>query len=345
VATASRFFKTHDLHTGRMAEKQANWKPPDLAGKVALVAGATRGAGRGIATALGEAGATVYCTGRTTRAKRSAMGRSETIEETAERVTAAGGIGIAVRADHGRDDDVRRLVDRIEAEHEGLDVLVNDVWGGDPHIAWGQRFWQIDMDAGWAVVDNAVRTHLVTARRAAPLLIRRRGLLVEITDGDHFAYRGHLVYDLVKTSIIRIAYTMHHELAQEGAAAVAVTPGFLRSEAMLDHFGVTEANWRDAARKAPDFIASETPLFVGRGVACLAADPQVARRGGRVVASWTLSDEYGFPDADGARPHWGRHFAKRYGQEQQPALDETFYRYWKPMRELEDVIPPAQPEP
>lgn len=325
-----------------MNDAENEWTPPDLSGMIVLVAGATRGAGRGIATALGEAGATVYCTGRTTEDAKSPMGRSETIQGTAERVTKAGGTGIAVRVDHSRDEEVQAVVTRIEKENGGLDLLVNDVWGGDPHIAWGKKFWELDMHAAWSVVENAIRTHLITARRAASLLIERKGLLVEITDGDHFAYRGHLIYDLVKTAIIRLAYTMNYELSHQDGGAVAVTPGFLRSEAMLDLFGVTEANWRDAVKKTPHFIASETPLFVGRAVACLAADPQLERRGGRVFASWTLSDEYGFPDADGERPHWGRYFANEFGSDEQPALDDEFYRYWRPLSNLEEEIPPPE---
>jgi NAD(P)-dependent dehydrogenase (short-subunit alcohol dehydrogenase family) len=270
------------------------------------------------------------------------MDRPETIDETAERVTQGGGTGIPVRVDHRDDEQVQKLVARIEDEQGGLDILVNDIWGGDPHITWGKRFWEIDMKTAWGVVGNAIETHLLTARRAAPLLIERKGLLVEITDGDHFAYRGHLIYDLVKTSIIRLAYTLNYELSREGAGAVAVTPGFLRSEAMLDLFGVTEANWRDAAKKVPHFIASETPLFVGRAVACLAADPQLDRRGGRVFASWTLSDEYGFPDADGEHPHWGRYAAKEFGEDEQRALDDAFYQYWKPLSNLDEVIPPPE---
>ena len=315
------------------------WTPPDLSGKVALIAGATRGAGRGIATALGEAGATVYCTGRTTRHARSPMGRAETIEETAERVTAAGGHGIPVRVDHLREDEVRALVERIRAEQGRLDVLVNDVWGGDAGIEWGSPFWELDVERAWRVVETALRTHIVTARHAAPLLVERgRGLVVEVTDGDTYAYRGNLVYDLVKTSVIRLAYGLATELRPHGVAAVAVTPGFLRSEAMLDHFGVTEETWREAGKKDPNFLHSETPLFVGRGVAALAADPHVMRRTGRVVASWTLSDEYGFPDKDGARPHWGRHFRKTYGEDAMRPVDDAFYAYWAPPEGLQEMV-------
>jgi len=331
----------HRTPPGNAGQDATHWKAPDLHGKVALVAGATRGAGRGIATALGEAGATVYCTGRSTRESRSPMDRPETIEETADLATSAGGTGIAVRVDHTQDLEVKALMARIQEEHGGLDLLVNDIWGGDAGITWGKRFWDIDMDAAWRVVDNAIRTHLITAHRAAPLLMARKGLLVEITDGDHYAYRGHLIYDLVKTSILRLAYTMNHELARQGATAVAVVPGFLRSEAMLDLFGVKETNWRDAVKTSPHFIASETPLFVGRAVAALAAEQQHQARGGRVYSSWSLSDEYGFPDADGQRPHWGRYFAKEFGADEQRVLDDGFYRYWKPMEALDDVVPPS----
>jgi NAD(P)-dependent dehydrogenase (short-subunit alcohol dehydrogenase family) len=319
----------------------AKWEPPDLSGKVALVAGATRGAGRGIATALGESGATVYCTGRSSESGASDMGRPETIEETARRVTESGGTGIAVRVDHRRDEEVRAVVSRIREETGGLDLLVNDIWGGDPHIAWGKRFWEVDMERSWRIVETALRTHLVTARHATPLLMARRGILVEVTDGDHYAFRGHVIYDLVKTALIRLAFTMGHELAPHGVTALAVTPGFLRSEAMLDHFGVSEANWREAAQRAPDFGASETPLFVGRAVAALAADPQVAVRSGRVYASWTLSEDYGFPDADGARPHWGRHFQAAYGSRAQRPLDDDFYSYWRAMEGLDAAIEAA----
>jgi NAD(P)-dependent dehydrogenase (short-subunit alcohol dehydrogenase family) len=279
--------------------------------RVAVVAGATRGAGRGIACALGEAGATVYCTGRSIRGRPATGNRPETIEETAELVTARGGRGIAVRVDHTVEDEVRDLFERVRKEQGRLDVLVNDVWGGD-ELAEPGPFWTHSVEKGLLMQERAVWSHLVTARHGVPLMVERgRGLVVEVTDGDSLRYRGSLFYDLAKTSAIRIAFGMAQELRAHGVTALAITPGFLRSEAMLDHFGVTEANWRDAAAKDPYFAESETPLFVGRAVAALAADPQVWRKSGGVHASWTLSDEYGFTDADGRRPHWGRFFAPR----------------------------------
>ncbi len=303
----------------------------DLSGKTALVAGATRGTGRGIARALGEAGATVYCTGRTTRHHQSPMGRAETIDDTAEMVTAAGGRGIAVRVDHTDTHQVRALANDIGH----LDILVNDIWGGDPHIAWGQPFWKQDPDVTWGVLENALRTHLTTAAIFAPALRKSHGLLVEVTDGDTYRYRGNLLYDLVKTTVIRAAYGMAQDLGDD-ATAVAVTPGFLRSEAMLELFGVREENWRDGVAKDPNFVASETPLFVGRGIAALAADPARHRFAGRVVASWVLGDQYGVRDADGTQPHWGRHFEATYGD--MGALDDAFYAYWKPF----DLTPDAE---
>jgi len=286
--------------------------PRPLAGRVALVAGATRGAGRGIAHMLGQAGATVYCTGRSVRgAPASGPRRPETIEETAELVSAAGGVGIPVRVDHTVEAEVAALVGRVREEQGRLDVLVNDVWGGDALTEWGTPFWELSLDKGRAMLDAAVWSHVVTSRYAAPLMVERRsGLIVEITDGDTLGYRQNLLYDLAKISVVRLAYAMAEELAPHGVTALAVTPGFLRSEAMLDHFGVAEATWRDAARQDPHFIASETPGFVGRAVAALAADPDVARKAGGLYSSWGLSDEYGFTDVDGARPHWGRHFAE-----------------------------------
>jgi NAD(P)-dependent dehydrogenase (short-subunit alcohol dehydrogenase family) len=282
-----------------------------LVDHVAVVAGATRGAGRGIARMLGAAGATVYCTGRSVRGRGATSGRPETLEETAELVTAAGGRGIAVRVDHLVEDEVAALAARVAREQDGrLDVLVNDVWGGDALTEWGVPFWEASLEKGLALLRTAVDTHLVTSRHLAPLMVaRRRGLIVEITDGDTLGYRGALFYDLAKLSVIRLATAMAEELAPHGVTALAVTPGFLRSEAMLDHFGVTAGTWRDAIAKDPHFAASETPAFVGRAVAALAADPDVHRRTGGLYASWTLAEEYGFDDEDGTRPHWGRHFA------------------------------------
>lgn len=292
-----------------------------LAGKVAVVAGATRGAGRGIATMLGEAGATVYCTGRSVRGDlASGPRRPETIEETAEQVTALGGQGIAVRVDHSIPTEVEALFARVRAEQGRLDILVNDIWGGDELTAWGPRFWELPLESGFAMLRRGIDTHIITAHYGAPLLVAQgHGLLVEITDGDSPGYRGSFFYDLVKSTVIRMAYAMSEELRPHGVTALAVTPGFLRSEAMLDHFGVTEATWREGTKVDPHFIASETPCFVGRAVAALAADPNVAAKAGGVYGSWTLSDEYGFTDLDGSRPHWGRYFATHVAPAATPA--------------------------
>jgi NAD(P)-dependent dehydrogenase (short-subunit alcohol dehydrogenase family) len=279
---------------------------PPLRGRVAVVAGATRGAGRGIARMLGEAGATVYCSGRSVSGHPATGTRPETIDETADLVTAAGGRGIAVQTDHLQADQVERLFARVKGEAGRLDVLVNDIWGGDHLTEWGTRFWKLDPAKGFAILDSAVRTHILTSRYGVPLMIEQRsGLVVEITDGDHGGYRGTLYYDLAKTAAIRLAFDMAQDLEGTGVTAVAVTPGFLRSEAMLERFGVTEATWRQA--KVMGFEASETPCFVGRAVAALAADPNVHHKAGGAYASWTLSDEYGFTDIDGGRPHWERY--------------------------------------
>lgn len=274
-----------------------------LEDKIAVVAGATRGAGRGIARMLGEAGATVYCTGRSTRGNLSPIGRPETIEATAEMVSGEGGLGIAVRTDHSRAEDVRALFDRVRDEYGRLDILVNDI-GGEDQAEW-QPIWKADVDQGFAFMDTAVRTHILTSRYGVPLMQENgSGLIIEITDGDHGGYRGSFFYDLVKNQVIRAAYALSVELAPSGITAIAVTPGFLRSEAMLENFGVSEANWRDAIPKAMGFSESETPCFVGRAVAALAADPEVHAKTGQVLASWTLAREYGFTDIDGRRPDW-----------------------------------------
>ncbi|MEU2172132.1 SDR family oxidoreductase [Micromonospora chersina] len=284
-----------------------------LTGKIALVAGATRGAGRQIAVQLGAAGATVYATGRSTRARRSEMDRPETIEETAELVTAAGGTGVAVAVDHLDPEQVRALVARIDAEQGRLDVLVNDIWGADPLITWEKPVWEQPLDAGFRTLRLAVDTHIITSHFALPLLIRNPGgLVVEIGDGtkeyNDTEYRLSVFYDLAKVSVNRLAFSQAHELAPHGATAVALTPGWLRSEAMLEHFGVTEANWRDGAAKDPHFVMSETPALVGRAVAALAADPDRARWNGKSVDSGGLAQVYGFTDLDGTRPHWARYY-------------------------------------
>jgi NAD(P)-dependent dehydrogenase (short-subunit alcohol dehydrogenase family) len=284
-------------------------QPPDqpLRAKVAVVAGGTRGAGRGIAIALGRCGATVYVTGRSTAAGRSELDRAETIEGTVDLVEQAGGRGIAVRCDHTSIAEVDALRDRLETEAGRLDVLVNDIWGGDALVQWGRPFWEHDLEAGLRAWRNAVETHLITSHRLAPLLVATgSGLVIEVTDGDSDRYRGSLFYDLAKASAIRLALAQAAELAPHGGTAVSLTPGFLRSEAMLDHFGVSEATWRDAIAQDPHFALSETPAYVGRAAAALACDGGVARWNGRSLSSWALAREYGFRDDDGSRPDWGR---------------------------------------
>jgi NAD(P)-dependent dehydrogenase (short-subunit alcohol dehydrogenase family) len=296
------------------------WAPdPDaLRGRVAVVAGATRGAGRGIAAALGEAGATVICTGRSSRtgALTSDYHRAETIEETAELVGELGGIGIPVPVDHLDSEQVRRLAERIRAEHGRIDVLVNDIWGGELLTGgpdgWNTPIWQHDLAAGLRMLRLAVDTHLITSHHLLPLLIRQPGgLLVEVTDGtaeyNASRYRISVFYDLAKASVIRLAFAQGHELGPHGGTAVALTPGWLRSEMMLEHFDVTEANWPDAVHRAEstapkDFLMSESPRYVGRAVAALAADPGRARWNQQSLNSGQLAREYGFTDLDGSQP-------------------------------------------
>ncbi len=283
-----------------------------LKDRVAVVAGATRGAGRGIARMLGAAGATVYCTGRSVRGHPATPGRPETLEETAEWVTAEGGRGIAVRTDHTIESEVERLFARVRDEAGRLDVLVNDIWGGDALTEWGKPFWELSIAQGQSLLERAVDTHIITSRHGAPLMVERNaGLIVEVTDGDTFGYRGNLFYDLAKNAVVRLAYAMAADLQAHGVTALAITPGFLRSEAVLDHFGVTEAGWRDAIEKDEYFAESETPCFVGRAVAGLAADPNVAARAGGLFSSWGLAKEYGFTDVDGRRPDWGIFFLRK----------------------------------
>ena len=283
-----------------------------LLNQVAVVAGATRGAGRGIARMLGAAGATVYCTGRSVRGRPATRGRPETIEQTAELVTAEGGRGIAVRTDHTVESEVERLFVRVRAEQGRLDVLVNDVWGGDALTEWGSPFWALSTAKGQEMLERAVNSHIITSRHGAPLMVERNaGLIVEVTDGDTLGYRGNLFYDLAKNAVIRLAYAMAADLHAHRVTALAITPGFLRSEAVLDACGVTETNWRDAIEKDPYFAESETCCFVGRAVAALAADPDVSKRSGGLFSSWSLAREYGFTDLDGRRPDWGAFFTRQ----------------------------------
>jgi NAD(P)-dependent dehydrogenase (short-subunit alcohol dehydrogenase family) len=251
----------------------------------------------------------VYVSGRSSAGGRSELGRGETIEQTAQLVDAAGGHGIAVRCDHMHVEQVDALRERVESEAGRLDVLVNDIWGGDALVRWDAPFWEHDLDAGLRAWRNAVETHLITSHRLAPLLVANgSGLVIEVTDGDSDRYRGSLFYDLAKASAIRLAIAQASELAAHGVAAVSLTPGFLRSEAMLDDFGVDEATWREGIAQDPHFALSETPAYVGRAAAALAADPYVMRWNGRALSSWGLAREYGFRDDDGSQPDWGRWF-------------------------------------
>ncbi|MBF6484481.1 SDR family oxidoreductase [Nocardia otitidiscaviarum] len=300
-----------------------------LAETVALVAGGTRGAGRGIAHELGAAGATVYVTGRTSGRERSEYGRPETIEETAELVTAAGGKGIAVKVDHLDATQVEALIERIRAESGRLDVLVNDIWGGEYLVEWNKSVWEHDLAKGLRMLRLAIDTHLITAHYALPLMIARPGgLLVEMTDGtaEYNAdnYRLSPFYDLAKVAVNRMGWTLAKDLERHDATAVSLTPGWMRSEIMLEHYGVTEDTWRTATEQEPHFVISETPRFVGRAVAALAADPERGRWNGESLSSGGLAQIYGFTDVDGSRPDcW------RYVREVQDAglpADATGYR-------------------
>ncbi|WP_344865958.1 SDR family oxidoreductase [Planomonospora alba] len=300
-----------------------------LKGKVALVAGATRGTGRAVAVELGAAGATVYCTGRTTRERRSEMDRPETIEETAGLVDRAGGEGIAVQVDHLVPEEVKALVEQVDRERGRLDVLVNDVWGGDRFTAWHTPVWEHPLDDGLRLLRLAVDTHLITSRFALPLLIRSPGgLLVEVTDGTWEYNAGHYrlscFYDLAKIAVNRLGFSQAHELRPYGCTAVSLTPGWLRSEAMLEAYGVTEENWRDATAQQPHFVISESPAFTGRAVVALAADPERERWSGRSLSSGRLAREYGFTDVDGTRPDAWRYIVEV--QEAGRPADDTGYR-------------------
>jgi NAD(P)-dependent dehydrogenase (short-subunit alcohol dehydrogenase family) len=287
-----------------------------LQGQVALVTGATRGAGRGMAVELGAAGATVYLTGRSTRANRGEMTRPETIEETAELVTEAGGRGIAVRCDHMVPAEAEEVRKRIEAEQEGrLDILVDDTWGGDQWIEW-KPLWEHDLDKGLRALRNGLETHLITLHTFLPLLVSRgAGLVVEVTDGDDMfneRYRGSMFFDMIKVAITRLGRMLHEEVSPHGVTSVALTPGFLRSEEMLEHFGVSEENWRDGVAKDKWFAIAESPRYIGRAVVALAADPERSRWSGRALSSGLLAKEYGFTDLDGSQPEASRFFEEVY---------------------------------
>ena len=298
-------------------------------GKVALVAGATRGAGRGIACMLGEAGATVYCTGRSVAGRPPSSGayagRPETIEETAEMVSARGGVGVAVAVEHGADDQVKALADRIAREAGRLDILVLDFWGDDTPVPFGTPFWEIPAERGRLTIDRTLWPHVLTLQALTPLMLSGRtaatrppGLVVEVADGPALYYRTSLFFDLAATLRVRLAYAVAEELAPHGITALAVTPGYLRSESTLDRMGVTESNWRDAAERDRNFLESETPFFLGRGVAALAANPDSLRLAGGLYGSWALARMYGITDIDGATPDFGRHMEAVYGESPGP---------------------------
>jgi NAD(P)-dependent dehydrogenase (short-subunit alcohol dehydrogenase family) len=291
----------------RMPRRRTSSSPP-LAGRVAVVAGATRGAGRGIARALGEAGAIVYCTGRSVRGTPSAYGRPETIDETAEMIVAAGGTATAVQVDHAVEAEVEALFARVDREQGRLDILADSVGGENPLMGQYGWFWTTDLTNGPAVFQQSLLSHIVTAKHAARLMTRdRRGLIVEVTENDVLSAGGNPLAQTVKFALKGFALSMAAELQPHGVAAIAITPGYLRSESMLQRFGVTEANWRDRGKKDTNFLESETPLFVGRAVAALAADPGIMKRTGQLFSSWEVAREFKLTDEDGRRPDWGAH--------------------------------------
>jgi NAD(P)-dependent dehydrogenase (short-subunit alcohol dehydrogenase family) len=287
--------------------KRTQQTPTPLAGKVALVAGATRGAGRGIARALGEAGAIVYCTGRSVKGNPSPYKRPETIDETAEMIAAAGGTAIPVRVDHTVESEVEAVFARVDREHHRLDIVVNSIAGEDPLAGAYGWFWDADLTNTAKALENSLVSHVITAKHAARMMMRgRSGLIVEVTEGDSFGAGGNPAKQIVKLGLKGLALSMATELHPHGVAVVSITPGFLRSESMLDGFGVTEKNWREGGKKDKNFLESESPLYIGRAVAALAAEPKIMQRTGQLFSSWELAREYKFTDADGRRPDWGR---------------------------------------
>jgi NAD(P)-dependent dehydrogenase (short-subunit alcohol dehydrogenase family) len=286
--------------------KQRIRKP--LRGRVALVAGATRGAGRGIARALAEGGATVYCTGRSVSGKPSPYRRPETIHETAAMITASAGKAIAVRVDHTKEAEVKALFRRIIRAHRRVDIVIDSVAGDDPLMGSYGLLWQADVNAADAIFRQGLTSRIITAKHAAlAMMPAKRGLIVEVTEGDMIGGGGNPMSQAVKMAQKVLPLLWAAELAPHGITVMAVTPGFLRSESMLQYFGVTEANWPDAGKKDANFLQSESPLFVGRAIAAVAADPQVKARTGMLFGSWELGRDYGVADYDGRRPDWGRH--------------------------------------
>ncbi|WP_270182283.1 SDR family oxidoreductase [Alkalihalobacillus sp. CinArs1] len=280
-----------------------------LEGKIAIVAGGTRGAGRGISVKLGEAGATVYVTGRTTSKSLSPMKRKETIEETADMVTKSGGLGIPVRVDHTVESEVVELMNLVKRESGRLDILVNDVWGGDPLTEWGKPIGEHSLSKGLQMQKQAVESHIITSHHSIPLFKENNeGLIIEITDGVDYKPRGNFYYSLAKVSTIHMAQAMADDLIDDKITSIAVTPGFLRSEAMLELMGVTEENWKEGVKVDQHFIASESPYYIGEAIKCLASDPEIAKKTGGVYSTWELSEQYGFKDIDGTQPHWGNYF-------------------------------------
>ena len=302
-----------------------------LAGRVALVAGATRGAGRGCARALAAAGAFVYCTGRSVNGQAGGLDRPETINETVAIIEADGGRAVAVQVDHTDEVAVAQLAERVQTESGQLDILVNSIWGADADIGWGKTFWEVDLGEVNGYLDQTLTSHLLTNRHLAPMMVEAgRGLIIEMIDGHYAGYRGQILYDLVKAALSRLAYGMAMELVGKGVTALALSPGFLRSEAVLEHFGVAEENWRDAIAVDPYFAESESPLFVGRAAAALAADPDVTQKSGLSWFACDLAREYGFTDADGRVPDFPSRFDSTVRQmaENSPLSPEDRFYVW-----------------
>ena len=297
---------SHRSASGRDSQGRSDARGQKLAGTIAVVASATRGAGRGIAWALAEAGAKVYCTGRSLRGNPSPYNRPETIEETAEMISAAGGSAVALRVDHTVEAEVEALFQRVDRECGRLDLLVNSIAGEDPLMAQWCSFWKADLKNAEAAFRQSLLSHIITAKHAGPYLIRnRRGLIIEVTENDVLSAGGNPVTQTVKFALKGLALNMAAELRPHGVAALAITPGFLRSETMLERFGVTEETWREGGKKDQNFLESESPLFIGRGVVALASDPEILERSGQLLSSWELGRQYRFTDADGRRPDWG----------------------------------------